>query len=175
MQHQGNLGAYIVVEIMYQHFSETSKAVLKIAGVKARQQELEYIGTEHILLAILDHGVGHGAQMLARFGVTFSVVEKMVHEFTRKSMEESWVLGRLPGTPHFKQVISLALEEAEAFNDRKVGTEYLLLAILREKGCVAEQILKRLAVKLDDARAIVAQLQGRAIPYQTKEKKKKNK
>ena len=149
---------------MYQHLSESSKVVLKLAAQKARQQNQEYIGTEHVLLAILEYGMGLGAQILDRFGVTFALAESMVHDFARKSMEETWVLGRLPGTPHFKKVISLALEEAEAFNDRKVGTEYLVLAILREKGCVAERVLKRLAVKLDTARDITAQLKGRPVP-----------
>ena len=149
---------------MYQHLSESSKAVLKLASQKARQQNLEYIGTEHVLLAILEYGMGLGAQILDRFGVTFSLAESMVHDFAQKSMEESWVLGRLPGTPHFKKVISYALEEAESFNDRKVGTEYLVLAILREKGCVAERVLKRLAVKLDSARDVTAQLKGRPVP-----------
>ncbi len=149
---------------MYQHLSESSKVVLKLAAQKARQQNQEYIGTEHVLLGILEYGMGLGAQVLDRFGVTFPLAESMVHEFARKSMEESWVLGRLPGTPHFKKVISYALEEAELFNDRKVGTEYLVLAILREKGCIAERVLKRLAVKLDSARDIVAQLKGRPMP-----------
>ena len=150
---------------MYQHLSETSKAVLKLASKKARTQGLEYIGTEHVLLAILEYGMGLGAQILDRFGVTISLVEKMVHDFSRQGMEESLVLGRLPVTPHFKRVISVALEEAELFNDRKVGTEYLVLAILREKGCIAEKILRRLAVKVDDARIMVAELQGRSAPY----------
>ena len=149
---------------MYQHLSESSKAVLKLASQKARHQNLEYIGTEHVLLAILEYGMGLGFQVLDRFGVTFALAEGLVHDFAMKSMEESWVLGRLPGTPHFKRVISFALEEAESFNDRKVGTEYLVLAILREKGCVAERVLKRLAVKLDSARDITAQLKGRPVP-----------
>lgn len=150
---------------MYQHLSDTSKAVLKLAGEKACEQGLNYIGTEHVLKAILEHGRGLGAQLLDQFGVNYSLVEKMSHDFVRQGMSEPLFLGSIPVTPNFKNVISLAMEEAESFNDRKVGTEYLVIAILRENGCIAEKILRRLAVTVDDARNLTAQLQGRAVPY----------
>ncbi len=153
---------------MYQHLSETSKTVLRIAGEKADTQNIIYIGTEHILLAVLEHGMGLGAQILRRFNVNFSVVEKMIHDLSRRGAQEKLFLGRLPVTPHFKNVISLAFDEAEQFNDRKVGTEYLVLAILREKGCIGEKVLRRLAVKLKDFRDMTAELKGRSLPYYRK-------
>lgn len=150
---------------MYQHLSETSKTVLKLAREKSRSQGYNFIGTEHVLMAILECGLGLGAQILDRYGVNYSLVEKISHDFARQGMVEPLFLGSLPVTPHFKNVIAIALEEAERFNDRKVGTEYLVLAILRTEGCIAEKILRRLAVKVDDAREMAAELQGRAVPY----------
>ncbi len=80
-------------------------------------------------------------------------------------MVELFFLGSLLVIFYFKNVIVIVLEEVEWFNDRKVGTEYLVLAILRTEGCIAEKILRRLAVKVDDAREMAAELQGRAVPY----------
>lgn len=150
---------------MYQHISETSKIVFQIAKSKAEFQGVDYIKTEHILLGILEHGMGMGAQMLDRFGVTFSMVEKMAHDFNKKSKEETWVFGKAPGSENYKQVIAIAMEEAESFNSRKVGTEFLILGMLREKGCMAEKILRRLAVTYNEAREMTAELQGRKVPY----------
>lgn len=147
---------------MFQHLSETAKDVLKLAEKLAQQDNKEYVGTEHILVAILEHGLGIGAQVLGNFSISMEAVKDQIDRLTRRSLEETWVFGRLPGTPHFKQVIALAIEEAEKVRSKKVGTEYLLLGLMREKGCVAEQTLRNLGLKLDPARREIARLQGRA-------------
>jgi ATP-dependent Clp protease ATP-binding subunit ClpA len=146
---------------MYQHLSDTAKDVLKRAEDMARQEQKEYVGTEHVLLAILDHGLGLGAQILENCGITLPLVKDQIEIFTKKQLEETWVFGRLPGTPHFKQVIAYAIEEAEKAHNSKVGTEYLLLALLREKGCIAERTLVKLGLSLDQACQKVAAMQGR--------------
>ena len=146
---------------MYQHLSETAKQVLQVAN---RLSDQDYIGTEHVLLAILDQEIGIGAQILRNCGVTYPAAKEHIDQFVKASMGESWILGRLPGTPHFKQVISYAIEEAEEAKDTKVGTEYLLLGLLRERGCVAERTLGQLGVTLEIARTKVAELQGRPKP-----------
>lgn len=146
---------------MYQHLSETAKGVLQAARLQSNQ---EYIGTEHILLAILDLGIGIGAQVLHNCGVTYPAAKEQIDQFTKTSLDQSWVLGRLPGTPHFKQVIAYAIEEAEKARDTKVGTEYLLLGLLLERGCVAQRTLGQLGVTLELARTRIAELQGRPKP-----------
>ena len=146
---------------MYQHLSKTAKEVLKTAQRLAGQDNLEYVGTEHVLMAILEHGLGLGAQVLDNCGVTLEGVKDRVATLHKRSLSETWVFGRLPGTPHFKQVIAYALEEAEKVKDQKVGTEYLLLGILREKDCIAERTLKDLGITLSNAQKEVARLQGR--------------
>jgi ATP-dependent Clp protease ATP-binding subunit ClpC len=149
---------------MYQHLTETAKDVLKLAEKFARSDDQEYVGTEHVLQAILGHGLGIGAQILQNYSITLPAVQDRIRQLTRQSREETWVLGRLPGTPHFRQVISLAIEEAENLKDMKVGTEYLLLGLLRESDCVAERVLRDLGLTLELARKEIACLQGRPCP-----------
>ena len=148
---------------MYQHLSETAKKVLKLAEDLAKNDSQEYVGTEHVLLAILEHGVGLGAQLLENCSVTLPQVQEQVDQLVKDSLHETWVLGRLPGTPHFKQVLAFAIEEAEKLKDKKVGTEYLLLGLIREKGSIAQRALFRLGVDLKTVREQLAQLQGRPI------------
>ena len=112
----------------------------------------------------MEQGLGIGAQALQSCSVTLEGLRDQIQRLAKRSLEETWVLGRLPGTPHFKQVVALAIEEAEKANDNKVGTEYLLLGLLREKGCIAERALRRLGVSLELARKKIAQLQGRPLP-----------
>lgn len=146
---------------MYQHLSETAKEVLKLAERLAQKDHQEYVGTEHVLLAILEHGLGVGAQVLANCSITLDAVRQQVLLLSKRASEETWVLGRLPGTPHFKQVIAYAIIEAEKAKDKKVGTEYLLLGLLRERNCIAEKTLRTLGLNLKLARKEVARLQGR--------------
>ena len=149
---------------MYQHLSETAKDVLKQASGLAREDQQEYVGTEHVLLAIMQQGLGVGAQVLRNFSASAETIQDRIAQLVRRSNEETWVFGRLPGTPHFKQVLAYAIEEAEKVKDTKVGTEYLLLGLLREKGCLAERALRQEGVTLELARREVAKLQGRVRP-----------
>ena len=73
-------------------------------------------------------------------------------------MEETWVFGRLPGSPHFKNVVAGAIEAARQLESKEVCTEHLLLALLKEKGSVAYDTLKNLGVKIEDVRSDVADL-----------------
>lgn len=146
---------------MYQHLSKTAKEVLALSKKLAKDEMNDYVGTEHVLMAILDHGLGVGAQVLHNGSITLEAVKDHVDAINKISMEQTWVMGQLPGTPHFKQVLSYAIEEAEKVKDKKVGTEYLLLGILREKRCIAEQVLRALGLTLDKTRQEIAHLQGR--------------
>ena len=149
---------------MYQRLSKTAKEVLKLAEKLAQKDQQEYVGSEHVLMAIMELGLGIGHQVLENCALKPELVQQQIELYSRKASEETWVLGRLPGTPHFQQVLANAIEEAEKVNDAKVGTEYLLLGLLREKGCVAERALTSLGVNLKLAREKIAQLQGRPVP-----------
>jgi ATP-dependent Clp protease ATP-binding subunit ClpC len=82
--------------------------------------------------------------LLTGNGITGSKLKDEVDRLTRKSMEDTWVFGRLPGSPHFRNVVATALEEAEKLNDEKLHTEHLLLALLKEEGSVAYNALRSL-------------------------------
>ena len=78
---------------MYQHLSETAKDVLKLAVKLAQQDSQEYVGTEHVLLAILEHGLGVGYQVLQNQAITLEAVREQIAQLTRRSLDETWVFG----------------------------------------------------------------------------------
>ena len=135
---------------MYEKFSPRVDKVVKLANEIAREYDQEYVGTEHVLLAVLREGTGIGAKVLLARNVTEGRMREVVDRLIKKSMEETWVFGRLPGTPHFKNVIATAIEQARQLESKEVCTEHLLLALLRERGSVAYRALRELGVKYTD-------------------------
>lgn len=134
--------------------------VVKLAQQNARRYEQEYVGTEHILLAIVQEGTGMGARILQACQLSEEKVRAEVDKLIKDSLEDTWVFGRLPGSPHFKNVVAKAIEEARQLNTRNVCTEHLLLGLLAEKGCVAQKALKSLGVSARKVReAIITQSQ----------------
>jgi ATP-dependent Clp protease ATP-binding subunit ClpC len=131
---------------MYEHLSDRVNEVIKLANRIAREYEQEYVGTEHVLLAIAREGTGLGAKILFEKGLSEEKIKERVDELIQASLEDTWVFGRLPGTPHFKNVIAIAIEKARALKSKIVCTEHLLLGLLAEKGCVAQQALKKMNV-----------------------------
>lgn len=137
---------------MNPHLTDRVEAILKLADEIAREYELEYIGTEHILLAIRKEGTGVGSLVLEDRGISYERVKKIVNGLMRKSLEDTWVFGRLPGSPHFRNVIALAVEQANAMGSNEVCTEHLLLALMKEQDSVAHQTLVELGCTLEDLR-----------------------
>ena len=126
--------------------------VVKLANEIAREYEQEYVGTEHVLLAIAREGTGLGACILADQGATEGKVKAQIDRLIKASLEDTWVFGRLPGTPHFRNVVAQAIEEARGLKSKRVCTEHLLLALLAEKGCVAYEALKTLGLTAKSVR-----------------------
>jgi ATP-dependent Clp protease ATP-binding subunit ClpC len=133
-------------------------SVFKIAEQIAREHEQEYVGTEHVLLAIQREGTGLGAAVLSKHGVTTERLRYEVESLVKKQMEETWVFGRLPGTPHFKNVMATAIEQCQQLGASEVCTEHLLLALLKERGSVAFKALKNVGVTYEDVRREVPDL-----------------
>jgi ATP-dependent Clp protease ATP-binding subunit ClpC len=131
---------------MYERLSQRVDRVVKLANRIAREYEQEYVGTEHVLLAIAEEGTGLGARILMDRGITSYHVRAEVDKLIQTSMEDTWVFGRLPGTPHFRNVMARAIEEARELKSREVCTEHLLLGLLIEKGSVAQAALAELGV-----------------------------
>lgn len=145
---------------MYEKLSKRVERVIKEAHKIAREYDQEFVGTEHVLLAISREGTGLGAKLLDKHGATLDRIEEQVDQLIQHSMEETWVFGRLPGSPHFKNVVARAIEAARQLESKEVCTEHLLLALLKEKGCVANKALKNLDIDLDVVRTEVAEVES---------------
>ena len=143
---------------MYEKLSTRVEGVVKLAHDIAREYDEEYVGTEHVLLAISREGTGVGAKVLLNHGATPEKIKEQVDQLIKHSMEETWVFGRLPGSPHFKNVVAGAIEAARQLESKEVCTEHLLLALLKEKGSVAHNALQNLGIKIEDVRSDVAEL-----------------
>ena len=135
---------------MYQRLSETAKDVLKIAESIAQRDHQEYIGTEHVLLAILEHHDCIAARILKDAQISLDDVKKQFDSLNGNDKEETFVLGPLRGTPHFEKVIRYAIKAAETQNANNIGTEHLLLGLLRQTDCPAQQALTALGLTLEN-------------------------
>ena len=136
-----------------QHLDADAKSIVKLANDIAHEYELEFVGTEHILLAILRHNSGIGARVLKKCGIDEQKARATVDELVQRAKEDTWVFGRLPGSPHYRRVIEIAIEEASKLKAEKIGSEHLLIALLREKGTTGQQALATLGVTLKGCRA----------------------
>ena len=141
---------------MHRHFDRIAATAIKLAGEIARTHEQECVGTEHVLLAIARVG-GRGAALMVDHGMDEQQVKNEVNSLIRQSFEQTWVFGQLPGTPHFKNVVAHAIEEAHALGADRIGTEHLILGLLREKGCAAQAMLRKAGMTLDGARQELAE------------------
>ncbi len=137
---------------MYQHLSEEANKAIKAANGIAHQYEQEYVGTEHVLLAIAEGAGGLGVKILKNHGLNYDMIKDQVDQLIKASMEDTWVFGRLPGTPHYRNVLARAIEEAGKLNSKEVCTEHILLALLAEKGSVAQKTLAALGLSLGKVR-----------------------
>jgi ATP-dependent Clp protease ATP-binding subunit ClpC len=132
---------------------------MALANQEAQRFNHEYIGTEHILLGLVKEGSGVGANVLKNLDVDLRKVRLEVEKLV-KSGPDMVTMGRLPQTPRAKKVIEYAIEEARSLNHNYVGTEHLLLGLLREHDGVAAQVLMNLGLKLEEVREEVLNLLG---------------
>ncbi len=147
---------------MYEQLSKRLDRVFKLANQIAREYELEYVGTEHLLLAVSKEGTGLGADILGQNGATYEKLKAAIDALIQASLEDTWVFGRLPGTPHFRNVVAMAIEEARNLKSKEVCTEHLLLGLLGERGCVAQKALKNLGLSAKQVRDEIQRAQARA-------------
>ena len=147
---------------MFERFTDRARKVMALANQEAQRFNHEYIGTEHILLGLVKEGSGVGANVLKNLGVDLRKVRLEVEKLV-KSGPEMVTMGKLPQTPRAKRVIEYAIEEARQLNHNYVGTEHLLLGLLREQDGVAAQVLMNLGLKLDDVREEVLNLLGAGV------------
>lgn len=122
------------------------RAILSLANEIAHEFELEYVGPEHILLAILRHGDNVAARTLAGLGVTEARAREQIDELVERSKEDTWVFGRLPGTSQFQDVIERAMKCADQLEASLISSEHLLLALFHDQHSPAQQSLAAMGV-----------------------------
>jgi len=144
---------------MFERFTDRARKVMALANQEAQRFNHEYIGTEHILLGLVKEGSGVGANVLKNLDVDLRKVRLEVEKLVRHG-PEMVTMGKLPQTPRAKKVIEYAIEEARNLNHNYVGTEHLLLGLLREHDGVAAQVLMNLGLKLEEVREEVLNLLG---------------
>jgi len=144
---------------MFERFTDRARKVMALANQEAQRLNHEYIGTEHILLGLVKEGSGVGATVLKQLDVDLRKVRMEVEKLV-KSGPDMVTMGKLPQTPRAKKVIEYAIEEARHLGHNYVGTEHLLLGLLREQDGVAAQVLVNLGLKLEDVREEVLNLLG---------------
>ena len=147
---------------MFERFTDRARKVMALANQEAQRFNHEYIGTEHILLGLVKEGSGVGANVLKNLDVDLRKVRLEVEKLV-KSGPDMVTMGKLPQTPRAKKVIEYAIEEARNLNHNYVGTEHLLLGLLREHEGVAAQVLMNLGLKLEEVREEVLNLLGAGV------------
>ena len=147
---------------MYERFTDRARKVMQLANQEAQRFNHEYIGTEHILLGLVKEGSGVAANVLKNLEVDLRKIRMEVEKIVQ-SGPDMVTMGKLPQTPRAKKVIEYAMEEAKNLNHNYVGTEHLLLGLLREQEGVAAQVLMNLGLKLEDVRDEVLNLLGHGL------------
>jgi ATP-dependent Clp protease ATP-binding subunit ClpC len=147
---------------MFERFTDRARKVMALANQEAQRFNHEYIGTEHILLGLVKEGSGVGATVLKNLDVDVKKVRLEVEKLV-KSGPDMVTMGKLPHTPRAKKVIEYAIEEARSLNHNYVGTEHLLLGLLRETEGIAAQVLMNVGLRLDDVRQEVLNLLGAGV------------
>lgn len=144
---------------MYERFTDRARKVMQLANQEAQRFNHEYIGTEHILLGLVKEGTGVAANVLKNLDIDLRKIRLEVEKIVQAG-PDMVTMGKLPQTPRAKKVIEYSIEEARQLNHNYVGTEHLLLGLLREQEGVAAQVLMNLGLKLEDVRDEVLNLLG---------------
>jgi ATP-dependent Clp protease ATP-binding subunit ClpC len=141
---------------MFERFTDRARRVVVLAQDEARRLDHNYIGTEHILLGLVQEGEGVAAQALESLGIGLAAVRHQVEETVGRGKEPPG--GHIPFTPRAKKVLELSLREALQLGHDYIGTEHILLGLIREGEGVAAQVLANLGADLNLVRQQVIQL-----------------
>ena len=148
------------------NFTERVRKVLAMAREEAARLHHEYVGTEHILLGLIREGEGVAATVLQNLSVELDEIQQKIEETVKKGKAAQTTGPDLPYTSRAKKVLELAMSEARELSHSYVGTEHLLLGLLREEKGIAAQVLTDAGVNLDAARAETLRILGTEMPQQ---------
>jgi Clp amino terminal domain, pathogenicity island component len=143
---------------MFERFSERARRVMVLAQDEARALNHDYIGTEHVLLGLIQEGDGVGAKALANLGISAPAVRAVIKETIGRGHDQP--RGHIPFTPRTKTVLELSHRESTQLGQGYIGTEHILLGLVREGEGVAAQCLTKLGADLDKVRQQVLDLLG---------------
>ena len=141
---------------MFERFTDRARRVIVLAQEEARNLKHNYIGTEHILLGLIHEGEGVAAKALESMGISLEAVRQEVEDIIGHGTETP--VGHIPFTPRAKKVLELSLREGLQMGHKYIGTEFLLLGLIREGDGVAAQVLVKLGADLQRVRQQVIQL-----------------
>ncbi|MCL4532287.1 MAG: ATP-dependent Clp protease ATP-binding subunit [Actinobacteria bacterium] len=153
----------------FDKFTERARKVLTLAQEEAQRFNHNYIGTEHLLLGLVREGDGVAAKVLANLGVDLNKVRSAVEFIIGRG--DRTVTGDIGLTPRAKKVIELAVDEARRLNHHYIGTEHLLLGLVREGEGIAAGVLESLGVSLDKVRNQIIHVLNQSQPYSQQESK----
>lgn len=135
---------------MFERFTDRARRVVVLAQEEARMLNHNYIGTEHILLGLIHEGEGVAAKALESLGISLDAVREQVQEIIGQGQQAP--SGHIPFTPRAKKVLELSLREALQLGHNYIGTEHILLGLIREGEGVAAQVLVKLGADLNRVR-----------------------
>jgi ATP-dependent Clp protease ATP-binding subunit ClpA len=141
---------------MFERFTDRARRVIVLAQEEARLLDHNYIGTEHLLLGLAHEGQGVAAKALELLGIRLEALRSQVEEIIGQGQRAP--TGHIPFTPRAKKVLELSLREAKQLGHNYIGTEHILLGLIREGEGVAAQVLVKLGADLSPVRAQVIEL-----------------
>jgi len=141
---------------MFERFTDRARRVVVLAQEEARMLNHDYIGTEHILLGLIHEGEGVAAKALQALGISLEAVRQQVEEIIGQGQQAP--SGHIPFTPRAKKVLELSLREALQLGHNYIGTEHILLGLIREGEGVAAQVLVKLGADMNRVRQQVIEL-----------------
>ena len=154
---------------MFDRFTDRARKVMGLARQEAQRLNHEYIGTEHILLGLVQEGSGVAANVLKNLDIDLRKIRQEVEKIV-KTGPSMVTMGQLPFTPRAKRVLELALEEASHLGHNYIGTEHILLGLIKEQDGKAAKVLQNLGVKLETVREEVLDFLGAELPQNEGEK-----
>jgi ribosomal protein S18 acetylase RimI-like enzyme len=144
---------------VFERFTDRARRVVVLAQEESRALDHNYIGTEHLLLGLMAEGEGIGALALERLNVSFSGVRRQIEQIIGRG--DGSAAGHIPFTPRAKKVLELSLREALRLGHNYIGTEHMLLGLVREGEGIAAQVLRSVGVREADVRStVMALLEG---------------
>src|ERR1043165_5723068 len=154
---------------MFDRFTDRAKKVMNLARQEAQRFNHEYLGTEHILLGLVQEGSGVAANVLKNMSIELPKIRGEVEKIV-KTGPSMVTMGQLPFTPRAKKVLELSMEEAANLGHNYIGTEHLLLGLIRERDGKAAKVLTNLNVKLEQVREEVLDFLGADVSNAETEK-----